>query len=162
MSTTETPTEIAAPPAKPAEPSRPRDASDWKGRKTHKDITLPSGTVVDIVLPNIQVLIKSGAIPNTLIDAALKQQNAGKVTREIISETWDFTCWIIPRTVVSPEITEEDVPDLPAEDIELLVGFASRTKDMDAVGHHLAGLETQRSFRDFRGITSLDEVLGNV
>jgi hypothetical protein len=134
-------------------------AASWKKAKRHAGITLPSGAVVDIELPNIQLLIKAGAIPNNLLDAALQHQNAKEVTADMIKETWDYTVWILPRTVVSPEITEEDVKDLPAEDVEMLTGFAARTNDIDAVGHHLAGLETQRRFREVRGLLTAEEVV---
>jgi len=151
-------TETAAPPAKTA-PNKPRSAAAWKKLARHDGVTLPSGAIVDIVLPNIQKLIKSGTLPNELLAAALEHQNAKKVTKEMIDETFGYTIWILPRLVVSPEITEEDVPDLPSEDIEMLTNFASRNSDLDAVGHHLAGLETQRSFRELRGILTAEEAL---
>ena len=39
---------------------------------------------------------------------------------------------------------------------EMLVGFAQRAIDIDAVGHQLGGLETVKSFRASRGIWPLD------
>lgn len=155
----DTSTETAAP--SDATGARATSAEDWKARRAHRGITLPSGAVVDIELPNVQKLIKSGVLPNALLEAAIQHTNATKITSDMVSETWDYTTWIIPRMVLHPEITEEDVGDLPAEDVEMLASFAARTADMDAVGHHLAGLETLRTFRDARGLTTLAEALGD-
>ena len=134
-------------------------AAAWKKAKRHEGLTLPSGTVVSVELPNVPKMIKSGTLPNELLDAALEHQGVDKVTRDVIEQTWAYTCFIVPRTVVSPEVTEEDVPDLPAEDIEMIVNWAARTSDLDAVGHHLAGLEVQSDFRQFRGLLTPEEVV---
>lgn len=129
----------------------------WKKRQVHTDITLPSGQLVDIKVPNLPQLLKSGQVPNTLVDAAVQTQSATKITRELIESTWDFYRWLVAQTVVSPELEESDVEDLPTSDIELIVSLATRQTDLDAVGHQLGGLETQRAFRDFRGLLSTDE-----
>jgi hypothetical protein len=138
----------------------------WGERRVHEDVTLPSGMVVDIRLPNLNKLLKSGEIPNPLADAAIEFANAQsqQVTREVLENSFDFACWIVPRTVVAPEITQEDVENdlVPPEDLDMLAGFIARTLDMDAVGHHLGGLESNEAFRKFRGITDLDSVLQGV
>jgi hypothetical protein len=61
--------------------------------------------------------------------------------------------------LVTPKITEDDIDDLPIEDVEMLAGFAMRTNDIDAIGHHLGGLETHRRFRELRGLLTIDEVV---
>lgn len=134
----------------------------WKKRKVHEGVTLPSGAVVDIRLPNLAQLIKSGEIPNQLIDEALEQRNQDKITRETLEKTWAFTRFIVPRTLVKPEISDEDVEDLPIQDVEMLAAFATRSLDIDAVGHHLGGLETVQSFRSHRGLITLDEIVGDL
>jgi len=128
----------------------------WKKARVHKDITLPSGTVVDIQIPNLPKMLKGGQIPNTLVDAAVKTQSATKVTRELIEETWEFYRWLVAETVVSPEVEPDDVGELPTADVEMIVSIATRQSDLDAVGHQLGGLETQRAFRDFRGLITTD------
>lgn len=138
----------------------------WGKKRVHEDVTLPSGMVVDIKLPNLNKLLKAGEIPNPLADAAIEFANAQsqQVTREVLENSFEFACWIVPRTVTAPEITQADVEDdlIPPEDLDMLAGFIARTLDMDAVGHHLGGLETNQDFRRFRGITDLDEVLQGV
>lgn len=133
---------------------------NWKKAGVHEGVTLPSGAVVSIRLPNLPKLIKSGQLPNDLIEAAIEVRDASKITREMLEESWEYTRWIVPRTVVAPEITEEDVDNdvVPPEDLELIVAFAGRQTDTDAVGHHLAGLEKNADWRRFRGRLSLDEI----
>lgn len=122
-------------------------ATAWKKAKRHT-VTLPSGTVVDIELPHLAKLAKSGQMPNELVDAAMGQANSNeKVTRETIASQWDFYSYLVSITVVDPAITIEDVNDLPAEDVDHVVEFATRQRDLDAVGKHFAGLETQKSFQ---------------
>jgi hypothetical protein len=124
----------------------------WKQANVHTGVTLPSGTIVDITIPSLPRLIKSGQVPNHLIDIAVEQGSAEKIDKEVLEQTWEFTKFIIPQMLVNPEITEDDVEDLPALDLELLIGFASRVTDLDAIGHQLGGLETQDSFRNVRGL----------
>jgi len=124
----------------------------WKQANVHTGVTLPSGTIVDISIPSLPKLIKAGQVPNHLIDIAVEQGSSEKIDREVLEQTWEFTCFIIPEMLINPEITSDDVGDLPALDLEMLIGFASRVTDIDAVGHQLGGLETQESFRNVRGL----------
>lgn len=150
-------TETATPDTAP----KPLSKAAWKKSKTHT-VTLPSGAVATIELPNLAALIKAGNIPNNLIDDALKQRKASEVTQETLLSTWEFTKLIVPVTVIDPKLDPDDVDDLPIEDVEMLVGFATRNNDIDAVGHQLGGLETQKSFRKHRGLIGLDEVLADM
>ncbi len=131
--------------------------ASWIKAKRH-EITLPSGTVVAIELPNLPALIKGGNIPNQLLDVALNVSNSpGNVTKEDIAQQADFFTFLVAKTVVDPEITEEEVADIPYEDQEMIVEVATRQRDLDALGHHLAGLERQSEFRKFRGLDSGDQ-----
>lgn len=129
--------------------------TSWKNVKVHKDIRLPSGALVDIQLPNLTDLAKSGTIPSellTLVTEAVTGGGLDDVDTSLLSKLDDLHRFIVARTVVSPEITEEDVNDLPPEDIATLVEFAFRQRDRDVVGHHLGGLETLAEWRRFRNI----------
>jgi hypothetical protein len=143
-------------------PEKVKTADALKARAIHRDVVLPSGAIVDVRIPNLPQMVKSGKIPNELVDAAIKHQTAEAITREILEETWDFTRFIVPRTLVTPEITEDDVEGMDALDIELLVNMASRRADTDAVGRQLGGLDTQEKFRNFRDVLSLRAALGGV
>lgn len=131
----------------------------WKKNKQHK-ITLPSSTEVTIALPNLPMLIKTGQIPNSLLDTVVKAQTDPNftITPEMLAEQADYTAMIVAKTVVDPEITAEDVAELPYEDVEMIMDFAMRNRDLDAVGHHLSGLEQVGSFRRFRGLDAGDEI----
>lgn len=138
---------------------KPISKTAWKKVKTHT-ATLPSGAVVKLTLPNLGALLKSGNIPNELVDAAIGFQQAEKITREMLEESFEWVAFILPRTVVEPTITEEEVrnDELPSQDLEMLAAFVARTLDIDAVGHHLGGLETNRDFRRFRDLLTIDEI----
>jgi hypothetical protein len=135
-------------------PQAVASVDDWNAAKIFKGITLPSGTVVDITLPDLPELAKAGDIPNELLDVAAKIQKAVEDERGLDADALvnvaSFQEYILPRMLVKPEITAEDVGRLPAADKELLTAIASRKRDLDAVGHQLAGLETQASWRRFR------------
>lgn len=133
-------------------PQKVTSAAAWKKRATHTDITLPSGAVVDVRLPNLPEMVKSGTLPNPLLEAAVKQQTAKEVDAQLLEDTWDYIVFIVPRMVTSPEVTEDDVKDLPPEDLEMLVSFANRTNDMDAAYRQLGGLDKLQAFREARGI----------
>ena len=60
------------------ETAKPKATSTaaWKKARVHEGVTLPSGAVVDINVPNLSQLIASGQLPNTLIDSAMKHDSA--------------------------------------------------------------------------------------
>jgi hypothetical protein len=137
--------------------------TSWKKAAVH-EITLPSGTVISIKLPNLSLMMKTGNIPNGLIDAAVGAQDGSeaKLTREMIESQWDFSAFLVAHTVVDPQLTEEEVAEIPAEDIEMIVEFATRQRDIDAAYKHIGGLDQMGSFRHFRGIASGIEDLENL
>jgi len=139
----------------------------WFKAKRHEGVTLPSGTVVTVEIPNLSLMLKTGQLPNALVEAAVTQQNAAakgdaSITREMIEEQWDYYAFLVSKTVVEPSITPEEVAEIPAEDIEMLVEIATRQRDMDAVYRHLSGLDTQDSFRQFRGLATSFADMDNV
>ena len=138
--------------------------ASWKKAAVHEGITLPSGTVVSIKLPNRPLMIKTGQLPNTLVEDALAAQSAtsnATVTREMIEQQWEYYSFLVSRTVVEPAITQEEVAEIPAEDIEMIVEFATRQRDIDAVYSHIAGLDKLDSFRKFRSLSGGFEDLEN-
>lgn len=131
--------------------------TQWFKAKRHEGVTLPSGTVVTVQIPNLPLMLKTGQLPNQLVEAAVSQQNLAakgnlEVTREMIEEQWDYYSFLVSKTVAEPELTQDEVAEIPAEDVEMLVEIATRQRDMDAVYRHLAGLEQQETFRQFRGL----------
>ena len=142
-------------------PSKPKSAADWKSQRRHS-ITLPSGFEIEIELPNLPLLVKTGQLPNDLVAKALGNIQQGKLTPEVIAEQSDFYDKLVSVTVKTPEVTPEDVHDLPFEDIELIVEIATRQRDLDATGKHIGGLNTSKEWRRFRGLPDLDEDLARV
>jgi len=133
--------------------------TSWKKAGIHEGVTLPSGTVVSIRLPNLSLMIKTGQIPNTLVEAAVKMQNLQgsadpEITKEMIEQQWDYSSFLVAATVVEPAITQDEVAEIPAEDVEMLVEFATRQRDIDAVYRHISGLDKLESFRRFRNVGS--------
>ncbi len=128
--------------------------SKWKSKKRISGITLPSGEVVDIELPLIPEMLRAGTVPNELVSFATKtQENIGGVDSvdiEEIKEATEFMRWLVSETVKSPAIEPDDVPELPASDVDMLLEFALRQRDTDAIGHHLHGLEKVSAWRNFR------------
>lgn len=59
-------------------PEKVTSAAALKKRAVHKDVTLPSGAIVEIKLPNLSQMIKAQTLPNELVDAALRQQEIGR------------------------------------------------------------------------------------
>lgn len=153
----------------PRGPERVTTAAQLKKRAIHKDVTLPSGAIVEIKLPNLSQMIRAGTLPNDLVDAALKQQvapgedpDAAKMlTREDLEQDWDFIEFIVPLVLHKPEVKAEDVKDLDPMDVTMLANFAARRTDIDAVGCQIGGLDTQESFRRHRGFFDIDAALAN-
>lgn len=139
-------TETATPP-KPT--GKPRTAAAWAKRREH-DVTLPSGAEVTICIPSLPVLLKAGQIPNELIAVAVKVEAKEDVTADNLVELAEFQRYLVQYACIAPEVTHEQVDDLPVEDVQMIVEFATRQRDMDALGHHLAGLEVTDEWKAFR------------
>lgn len=133
----------------------------WKKAGIHT-ITLSSGTEVDIRIPNLPELVSAGEFPNGLVETAIKVATQdptdprNKITADDIKSQAEFYRELLSRTLVEPKVSPEDVKDIPFEDVELLVSIATRQRDVDALGDHIAGLDSNEKWRKFRGIDYLD------
>lgn len=127
---------------------------NWKSKKRHK-VTLNTGTEVTIEIPNLPEFLREGTVPNHLVKFAVEQaETLADPTQEFdpekIKEATDFQRWVVSITVKDPELKPEDVPGLPAEDVDMITEFAMRGRDTDAIGHQLSGLERLPEWRRFR------------
>lgn len=128
----------------------------WKKAATH-DVTLASGVEVKIKIPNLPELVTAGEFPNHLVETAINVATGEtKVTAEEIKAQAEFYRELVSRTLVDPQVAPEDVKELPFEDVELLAAIATRQRDVDALGHHIGGLDKSEDWRRFRGIDYLD------
>lgn len=131
----------------------------WKKAKTHT-VTLPSGVQVQIQIPNLSQMAKSGELDNELLQYAVPdapQEDTEEPTNEQklanLTKLANFHAWLVSKTLVDPSLTPEEVEaTVPTPDLEVLVELASRRRDMDVVGHHIGGLEGSPEFRTFRGL----------
>lgn len=130
--------------------------ASWKKNAVHT-VTLASGTEVDIKIPNLPELVSAGEFPNHLVDVAISVATGKtEVSTEEIKSQAEFYRELVSRTVVAPALSPEDVKDVPFEDVELLASIATRQRDVDALGHHIAGLDSNADWRKFRGVEYID------
>ena len=134
--------------------------SGWKKAATH-NVLCPSGSRVGIRIPDFPAMIEAGDIPQHLLDAALGVAGDAdaKPSVELIKQQREFTDNLVLLTVVEPKITPADVGDIPYEDKEFIVSVATRQRDLDAEGEHIAGLTKSEKFRRFRGLGEFDPTL---
>jgi hypothetical protein len=127
----------------------------WKKAAVH-DVTLASGVEVQIRIPNLPELVSSGDFPNHLVEVAISVATGEtKVTGEEIKAQAEFYRELVSRTLITPAVGPDDVKELPFEDIELLASIATRQRDVDALGHHIAGLDKNEDWRKFRGLDDI-------
>jgi hypothetical protein len=130
-----------------------KTVASWKSRKRH-DVILPSGAEVTIEIPNLPLLAKTGRIPNALLNSLAKLQTKlssnSELSTEDLEEQREFTNLLVSLTVIEPKVEPGDVDELPFEDVEMIVEFALRLRDMDAAARHMGGLEKLDSFREAR------------
>jgi hypothetical protein len=143
--------------------------SAWKKAAVHT-VTLPSGMEVDITVPSLSKLAKLGKLENALLSDATPAPIEGQEVvapnpdapptveerKKALADLADFQSWLVSITLVDPKLTPEEVLEyVPTEDLEVLVEFATRKRDMDVKGHHLGGLEKSADWREFRGLPPL-------
>lgn len=144
---------------------RPVSLSAWKKAKTHYPM-LPSGSRVGVQIPDLPRMIEAGSIPQHLLEAAVgAARNAMAADNESLTsdkivqnakEEREFTDIVTLFTVVEPKLSESDLTDIPVEDKQFLVALATRSRDLDALGDHLAGLTKSEKFRRFRKLGEFD------
>lgn len=116
-------------------------------------ITLPTGNVVRIEIPSLPELLRQNQVPNELVKYATDEADnvlAGSVDMAKIKEATDFMRFIVAATVVDPDLQPDEVPELAVEDSDMIMEFALRQREVDAVGHQLHGLEQLSEWRQFR------------
>lgn len=136
-------------------------AAAWKKAAQH-DVLCPSGVTVGIRIPDLPALIETGEIPQHLLDAALGAagaQDPETPSKELIIKQREFTDLVTQITVVEPKLSDEDVKTIPYEDKDFIVAIATRQRDLDAEGKHIAGLDKSERFRRFRRLGEFDETV---
>lgn len=125
----------------------------WKKLGQPQRVTLPSGTEVSIQVPDLPELLRAGEVPNELIKVATdasEEQAVSGYDPEKVKDATDFMRFLVSVTVKDPAITPDDVPSLPVLDRDMVIEFALRQRDTDALGHQLYGLEKLEDWKRFR------------
>lgn len=125
---------------------KPGSKDQWAKRGIHI-VTLPSGMVVKIRLPDLTRLLKNDLLPERLRAVALKQAFAevepepasdnGTRDEERYQTAKDMASlldWLVADMVLEPQLTQEDVETIPGEDRDMLVSIAQRERDTDHLG----------------------------
>lgn len=126
----------------------------WKRKGQAQEVTLPSGEKVKIKPPDVPEMLREGQVPNELIASVREAQDdtaPGGFDPEKIKEATDYMRWLVSVTVTEPKLAPEDVPELPVLDRDMILEFALRQRDTDAIGHQLYGMEKVADWRRFRG-----------
>jgi hypothetical protein len=133
---------------------------------------LPSGSVVKFRIPDAGQLLKSGAIPTNLREAAIvftsHPDGADELMRElviqaalrgpgqdtltnVISAGQDLGDILVASMILEPEVTVEDVAEgrVPELDVRMLREFAERIRNTDAAGNVLP-ITTMDEWATFR------------
>lgn len=143
----------------PTQNPKPVSKADWKKNRDHS-VMAPSGSRITIRIPDIALLVQSGQLPQNLIDVALGRARTDSEeipTNELVKQEIDFTNFVVKASVVAPVINDEDLPDIPFEDKDFIVQLATRRRDLDAEGEHIAGLSKSEKFRRFRKLGEFSE-----
>lgn len=134
-----------------------KTVAEWAKKADH-EILCPSGARVKIRIPDLAAIIEGGDLPQHLLDAALGVANKlsrgepERPTKELIAQEREFTDFLVATTVTEPKLTPDDARGVPYEDKEMIIAIATRQRDLDAEGEHIAGLTKSEKFRRFRGL----------
>lgn len=127
----------------------------WKQKAVHT-VTLPSGAVVQIVVPNLPAIVKSGVLPSELLPLAKAAAfgTSGELSDDMVEKLPELQRELAILTSHSPKLDSTTVDQVPYEDVIMLSEFAIRTRDTDALGEHISGMEKLSDFARFRDLGS--------
>lgn len=139
---------------------KPLSKAAWSKAAYHT-VLCPSGAVIEIKIPDLPALIEAGSVPQHLLDAALGSvgMEDQKPTVDDIVKQREFTDLLVSFTASNPKVSYEEAASVPFEDKEFIVAIATRQRDLDAEGEHIAGLTKSTKFRRFRKLGEFDETL---
>lgn len=125
---------------------------EWEEAAVHTPV-LPSGRRVKMKVLDLPALIEAGEIPQHLMEAAMGVATADEKFKpdvQFFAREREFTDRVCILSVVAPTLNEANVKRIPAEDRAMLAAWATRARDVDAIGDHIGGLSTSEKFRRFR------------
>lgn len=143
--------------------TKPVSAAGWRKRNDsgpHR-ATFPSGAVLEFIIPDSGSLLRSGRLPENLRETALlcaahpdgpdgymgelvtaaiiageRNERSATVT-QAIADGMELRDVLIAEMLVEPKVTPEEVArgDFPELDVKMLLEFAERRRNTDALGH---------------------------
>lgn len=139
---------------------RPVSAAGWRKANDAGPhlVTLPSGATVRIIIPDENVLLANGRLPDQLretallcaahpdggegfmhelsVAAAIEDERRAAV-RSFIEDGLELRNHLVAAMLVEPEVTPEEVArgDFPELDVRMLLEFAERRRNVDAAGN---------------------------
>lgn len=146
-------------------PRKPVTAAGWRKRNDSGPhvATFPSGAVLKFIIPDSGSLLRSGRLPENLRETALlcaahpdgpegymgelvttaiiageRAERSATVTKAI-GEGMELGHWLVSEMLVEPKVLPEEVArgDFPELDVKMLLEFAERRRNVDAVGHRV-------------------------
>lgn len=138
----------------------PATVAQWKKAAKHYPLC-PSGVRVGLRIPDLPTMIVAGEIPQHLLEAAagIATGDDNTPSMDLVKKQKEFTDTLVKVTVVDPKLSDDDLADIPVEDKEFIVAVATRQRDLDAEGEHIAGLTSSEKFRRFRGLGEFDPTM---
>lgn len=136
-----------------AQPKRAVSVDAWKHAAV-REVELQSGAGIVRQRPGtLAQAIRGGRVPNPLLELAVRVEYRGMTDEEVAglsaeqAAAWEeFKNWYIAETLVEPQVTPEDVAELPVGDREQL--WRSAWHMFDAIGDAVRSLAEYQSFRE--------------
>lgn len=153
-------------------PSPSDGKAGWLARSDRgpHNATLPSGQPVQFIVPNSDELIRSGRLPDDLAELALfcaahpegadgymadvaiqslRAEDRAKLAKTV-RDGIELADWLVAHMLLEPVVLPSEVRLLPEADVEMLLAFAERRRNVDHLGVTLpiALLEGFARFRD--------------
>jgi hypothetical protein len=129
----------------------------WKRKSDagpHK-ATLPSGMVVEFVIPSSNALIRADRLPEGLAEmaimasaypdgaegyladlgmSAMRNPDEAARLKDALKEGLELRDWLVAEMLVDPRVDASEVGELPEADVTMLTEFAERRRDTDHAG----------------------------
>jgi hypothetical protein len=139
---------------------KPTRKTAWQRRSDRGPhlATLPSGAVVKFVIPDASTLLKADRLPKELMDVAVlasahpdgpdglmadlvfgatASTERNEVLQKTIREGLELRQVLVAEMLVDPRVDPDEVESLPELDVNMLLEFAERRRNLDAKGNQL-------------------------
>jgi hypothetical protein len=139
---------------------KPSTKAAWQRRSDRGPhlATLPSGAVVKFQIPDASTLLKADRLPKELMDIAVlaaahpdgpdglmadlvfgatASTERNEVLQKTIREGLELRQVLVAEMLIEPQVDPDEVASLPELDVNMLLEFAERRRNLDAKGNQL-------------------------